>query len=121
MTPSDFKLAFPEFQSMADQDIQFWIDRVAPHFDVERWDDLYEEGVGNLVAHYITVSKQQTAKAQANDPNADAVVLKAGDTEVRFSERIKVLQIERSPLVRTDYGQQYAYLSRLVGRGAISI
>ena len=53
MTPSEFKTQFPEFAAETDERVQLFIDRAAPHFDVERWGDLYPDGVAYHVAHEL--------------------------------------------------------------------
>jgi hypothetical protein len=121
MTPADFIVVYPEFAAVDPVRIQFFIDRADPHFDVDRWGDFYDEGLGCYVAHSLAVSAAQTAQTQANDPDADAIRRKAADSEIAFSEQVKVLQLKGSPFLRTNYGQQYLDLRRMIGIGGVSV
>lgn len=127
MTPAEFLARFPEFDGLdgiAGPGIQAALDEADPHFDVERWGDLYTQGLGNFVAHTLLMRKKRydaLRNAGDTDPPADAISYKAGDTEIKFSEKLILYKVEKSPYVSTEYGQQYLYLRDIVGAGALAV
>lgn len=121
MTPAEFRLKFPEFDSVVTDRVQSFIDQALPHLDVERWGDFYAEGIGNLVAHYLALAAKNQVRTLNNDPEDDAIMKKAGDSEIRWSEKVAVLQITKSTLLATPYGQQYMTLRKLIGLGGVSV
>lgn len=121
MTPSEFKTQFPEFAAETDERVQLFIDRSAPHFDVERWGDLYPDGVAYHVAHELALANAQTAQgggvqAMTNDNLSKEV----GDVQVTKDAGLLAKQAD-NPFYRTLYGQKYLYLRRQVGMGALSV
>ena len=121
MTPSDFKNQFPEFASETDARVQLFIDKAAPHFDFDRWDDFYQDGVANWVAHNLAMANAQTAQGGAVQAMTnDNLVKKVGDVQVTKDTELLNKQTD-TPFYRTLYGQQYLYLRRMVGRGAFSV
>lgn len=121
MTPSDFKTLFPEFTTETDARVQLFIDRADPHFDIERWDDLYPEGVANFVAHNMALANAQTAQGgSVGAMSNDNMLKKVGDIQVMKDTGLLNKQAE-NPFMRTLYGQQYLYLRRIVGMGASAV
>ena len=121
MTPAEFRLKFPEFDSVVTDRLQSVVDQALPHLDVERWGGFYAEGLSNLVAHYLAMAAKNHARTLNNDPEDDAIVKKAGDTEIKWSEKVAVLQITKSTLMATPYGQQYMTLRKMIGLGGVSV
>ncbi len=121
MTPSEFKTQFPEFAAETDERVQFFVDRAAPYFDVERWGDLYPDGVANYVAHELALAKAQTALGgSVQVMTNDTISKKVGDVQVTKDAGLLAKQAD-NPFYRTLYGQQYLYLRRQVGMGALSV
>lgn len=116
-----FRLWFPEFSAVTDATVNFWITRSLPHFDVARWDDLLEEGQAQWVAH--NVSEQVTAAASGAGASNEfgAIKLRAGDTEITYSDSAVQAQVSAGPYGRTTYGQRYLDLVRQVGTGALAV
>jgi Protein of unknown function (DUF4054) len=118
MTPAEFKTMLPEFACESDARIQLEINAAAPFFDVCRWDGFYPEGLRNFVAHRIAVANIQTAAGAAtSDINTSK---KIGDLQVNRSPEMIMAQAS-NPYMLTRYGQQYLYLRRLAGLGAIAV
>jgi len=121
MTPSEFKTQFPEFATETDARVQIFIDRAMPHFDVERWDDLYQDGVAYYVAHEMTLSNVQTAQGGSVQAlTNDNTTKRVGDVQVTKDAGLLAKQSD-NPFYRTLYGQKYLYLRRQVGIGALSV
>lgn len=121
MTPSEFKTLFPEFSGESDQRVQLFIDRAAPHFDVERWGDLYSDGVAYFVAHELALANAQTAQGgSVQAMTNDTVSKKVGDVQVTKDAGLLAKQAD-NPFFRTMYGQKYLYLRKQAGIGALSV
>lgn len=126
MTPSEFRAQFHdgEFASataLPDNYIQRFLDASAPHFNVQRWGKNYSEGLACHVAHSIVVSKAQAAKS-ISQADANDVVTRAISGAVSMSKDPEMLRMQaKDPYMRTTYGQRYAYLRNLVGRGGVTV
>lgn len=119
MSPSDFKTQFPEFAEEQDARVQLFIDRAAPHFDTDRWGDLYADGMANYIAHQIK---------SANDAGASGGAAKSGLVQSKSVGDVRVSYAATEQIAATDiafastaYGQNYLRLRRLVGNGALSV
>lgn len=115
MTPAQFLLLFPAFKSTDQAVIAAYIARLAPEFNVARWDDRYNEGLGCAVAHMIVVGNADGSLLEANDIVSD-------ETENRKVTRDPVLLLKQTVdwWNRSVYGQRYVFLrDNMVGRGAL--
>jgi hypothetical protein len=121
VTPDEFRQRFPEFAGADTTRLQRLIDDATPHLDVDRWGDFYIQGLSYLVAHYAAMTAAMSRRQLVNDPEDDAIMKKAGDSEIKWSEKVAVLQITKSTLVSTPYGQQYMTLRKLIGLGGVSV
>ena len=61
LTPSEFKLSFPEFRSTADELIQAQLDRAARHCDPLVYLTKHEDAVMYRAAHLLALSPQGAA------------------------------------------------------------
>ena len=122
MTPAEFKTAFPAFAAVLDATVQRHITAAVPFFDVARWDDFYPAGLGNWVAHWITMETLDAAAGIAGAAAAATPALskQVGSVSVTYSADMLNKQAMNS-YWRTSYGQRYLYLLRLVGAGAIAV
>jgi Protein of unknown function (DUF4054) len=121
MTPSDFKIQFPEFAGEADARVQLFIDKADPHFDAERWRTMYSDGVANFVAHSLALANAQSAQGgSVAAMTNDNLNKKVGDVQVTKDTGLLNKQAD-NPFYRTLYGQQYLYLRKQVGMGALSV
>lgn len=121
MTPSEFKTQFPEFAAETDARVQLFIDRAAPYFDVDRWGDLYPDGVAYYVAHELALANAQTAQGgSVQAMTNDTLTKEVGDVQVTKDAGLLAKQAD-NPFYRTLYGQKYLYLRRQVGIGALSV
>lgn len=121
MTPSEFKTQFPEFAAETDARVQLFIDRAAPYFDVDRWGDLYPDGVAYYVAHELTLANAQAAQGGSVQAlTNDTLTKKVGEVQITKDTGLLNKQAD-NPFFRTLYGQKYLYLRRQVGMGALSV
>jgi hypothetical protein len=120
VTPSEFKIRFPQFTSETDERVQLFITDAAPFFDVSRWGDFYAEGIANFVAHNLVVANSE------EDAPTDEVDGGVATTETfgRISttrSSTSADAVAKDPVLSTRYGRRYAYLRRLVGMGGIMV
>ena len=117
MTAATFIAAFPQFATFDPNNINMAIAEAAPLLDPNLWDDLYQSGYGNLVAHFLTI-QDALAKGTISAITSIATTKKAGDVSVSYDPASMKAQLEQ-PLLRTLYGQKFLYLRKLVTRGII--
>ena len=124
MTPAQFKERHPQFGCRMDEEIAQVIDLAAPFFDVDRWDDLLDEGMAAWVAHTLVCRELDKALLSAAVDSPDevgATKRRAGDTEISTDGRVVVAQMQGSAFLRTNHGQYYLTLRRMVGLGAVAV
>lgn len=113
ITPADFKIRFPEFDSVDDSRIQLFIDDSVLILNETYWGTKYDLGLYYLTAHYLTVA---TRMANGNSDDASSSVTgKAVDgTSVTYG----------SPVINdgsddfynaSAYGKQYLALRKNLG------
>jgi hypothetical protein len=119
LTPAQFKTRFPAFDSTADERVQIFIDISVKNMDESRWDDLYLEGLGLLTAHKITIADRQDTGALGASAD-DTTSQKAGDVSYTRDAGMLLKQAE-NPYMSTTYGQEYLFLVKQVGIGALSV
>ena len=115
MTAQEFLALFPKFTSTHVDVITAYIARLAPEFNVARWDDRYSEGLGCAVAHMIVIGQADGTLLEAND-------IVSEETENRKVARDPVLLLKQGVdwWNRSTYGQRYVFLrDNMVGRGAL--
>ena len=120
MTVSEFKIRYPQFASTPDETVQLYLDDAALLLNEERWSDLYAKGQGLLAAHELTLLSQAQAAGASAGVADDVTSETAGNVSyTRSSDAIKASR--ENPYNATQYGQQYLYLARQVGMGAIAV
>ena len=117
MTPSEFKDQFPdgEFNGLDGTYVQKFLDLAAPMFNVARWGELYSEGLANLVAHSIVMSKERAARGLQVD-GGDVTEQHVGPVGESFNGELQVL-FAKDTYMRSVYGQRYCELRDMVGLG----
>lgn len=122
ITPADFKVRFPEFESSSDLLIQTHINDATPFFEVGRWGDLYDLGLSNFVAHSLAAAAARaSAAARGGGGISDSVVSKkVGSVQIQRSEAL-LMENLKDPFMTTVYGREYKRLVRIVGMGAMAL
>jgi hypothetical protein len=119
VTPSEFKALFPEFVAETSERVQAIIDLSAPWFDVDRWGGWYSEGVGNWVAHSISVANARAARSTSTIDKGATTEKHVGPVGTSFNGEIIMRQAEDTFML-TDYGRRYCELRAMVGLGGVA-
>ncbi len=91
----------------------------ALEMDVNRWGALYAKGLGNFVAHTITMENEMALAAQAGGlATFDETTKTVGDTSVSRDGQ-QVRESVDEPLKLTYWGREYLRLRRRVGKGPV--
>jgi hypothetical protein len=117
-TLAQFREYFPQFAApkFADDDVQLEINKATSMFNVPLWDNLYYRGIGNLVAHELTMN--QGLQSGAISPFVNATVSsKVGDVSKTLDAGLLRRQMDEY-YSRTIYGQKYLEYRKLVTAGA---
>jgi hypothetical protein len=115
---ADFKERFPEFSSIDDTRVQFFLDDTALIMaSPVRWLDFYDVAQLYYAAHFITVSEATELGdtgviAPIKHQEVDDVTIKSaiGDVEATFDE-----------LSGTSYGKRYIMYRRMVFAGVYGV
>lgn len=113
ITPADFKARFTEFASVEDTRVQLFIDDAELEMSESAWGNIYDKGLAYLTAHLLTISD---LTASGNSGSLNALASRAVDG---VSESFATPTMDdNNNIASTSYGQEYARLLRLIGRGA---
>ena len=116
VTPSSFKIRFPEFDSETDSRIQLFIDDAVCEVNEIVWDIKTDLGVSYLAAHFLSVANETTLGGGSSGPitarSVDGTSASYGSTTTD--------NLSDAYFSKTSYGQRYVQLrSLLVGAGYI--
>lgn len=121
MTPADFTMQFPEFNAVPADQIQYWINKSATYVSADVWGTLADDGVAYWVAHQIATRQQNLALLSGDPEEAGAIMKKAGDTAIQFSDKVALARLTGDSYLGTGYGQYFLQLKRVVGAGIIAL
>lgn len=130
MTPdlATFRIMFPEFATIADPAVQFWLDDAADELDAGAWGRCIAKAVLNYAAHQMALALAR--KASATETGSGEVVipqtgvLVSGAEEgisFAFAQSSTPKSFTQEWLSQTPYGQAYLALQRqCLDRGRLS-
>ncbi len=119
VTPTSFKVRFPEFAAVDDSRIQIFIDEA--ELDVgPAWGTLIDRGILYLTAHYLTLNERQSTSGYASGTVGVVTSKSIGDVSKSYGT-IKQDDLEDSYLAQTSYGLFYASMLTRVGMGAVAV
>lgn len=130
MTPdlATFRIMFPEFATIADPAVQFWLDDAADELDEGSWGRCFAKAVMNYAAHQLALALAR--KASATETGSGEVVipqtgvLVSGAEEgisFAFAQSSTPKSLSQEWLSQTPYGQAYLALQRqCLSRGELS-
>jgi len=119
LTPADFKIRFPEFVTVDDARIQFWLDDAALEVGEAAWGPLYEKGSMLLAAHLLELDIQRVDSGSGSSSLARVTSKKVGDVSVTFAR--SSTDSTEDWYNQTDYGSEYLRLKLRVGMGAVAV
>jgi len=120
MTPTEFKLKYPQFAAVDDARVQLFLDDSALLLSEECWGDLYNKGIELLTAHELTLASVTDGAAISAGISSNTTQKKAGDVSVGKDASLIAAENE-NPYLRTTYGQSYLYYLRIVGTTALTV
>lgn len=130
MTPdlATFRIVFPEFATIADPVVQFWLDDSADELDLGAWGRCYAKAVLNYAAHQLALALARQASATETGGGEVVIpqtgVLASGSEEgisFAFAQNSSPKSATQEWLSQTPYGQAYSALQRsCLDRGRLS-
>jgi len=119
ITPTDFKARFPEFSLIDDVRVQIFIDDAALEMSESAWNILYNKGLAYLTAHLLTIANKSEANGGSGGTNNPVASHSVEGVSESFA--VPTLDDATNNITSTSYGQEYARLLRLIGRGAFVV
>jgi hypothetical protein len=113
ISPSGFKIRFPEFDSVLDARIQVFLDDSATEIDLTTWGDYYERGIYYLAAHLLTIATKTAGGSTTEDLGA-VIRKKVGEIEIAYADPGVVGSYNAGFFQNTAYGIEYLRLCELV-------
>lgn len=113
-TPSvaEFRVRYPEFARVADQQIALALSDAALHFSNKAWGKFYALGLQALAAHMVALA----SRIRPGQLAAAAVPItskRAGDVQISYAST-QGASMADTILATTAYGQRYLELRSLV-------
>lgn len=114
-TAADLKDAFPRFAAVADETVEFWLERARRQVDTSWTEDDYAMAQMLLAAHHMTLQGLGTGA------EAEAAAAGTGDYQTIRSGSLTLQRFDRGSsaqgtLGSTSYGRQFADL-RVTNKG----
>jgi hypothetical protein len=127
LTPTQFKMDFPEFASITDYPddmVQFWLTAGEAMTSESRWGDLYGLGVELFAAHNLVLEQQAIKRASAGGSPGGA----SGPVSAKTVDKVSVSydttvasEADAGHWNLTIYGQRRYRLSMMFGAGGMQL
>jgi len=127
VTAATFRVAFPEFVSVTnypDGEVEWWIALAAKLQDVNRWGNLYDDGIMLFVAHNLALQRQAViASTGGQVPGmVQGAITSASVDKVSYSrDAASVMLPGAGHWNLTTYGLRYKWLINMVGAGPVQV
>lgn len=122
MTPNleTFRIIYPEFVTIDDTVVQFWIDDAIEFLLESAWGKCYPKAVLSLSAHELSLTQSRQANSAVNaaglvEVGQSGIISSAseGDLSVSFESKSETAKTADSSIYsQTPYGLQYLSLRR---------
>ena len=120
LTAATFKLRFPEFASIPDARIDFYIEDTADQFDVCIWGALLDKGQAYYIACLLVLQQKQAAGTTGGGYPVKSQT--AGDVSVEYSNNISANTPNGILFFQSNsYGQYYLLLRDQVCPGILTV
>lgn len=120
LTPADFKIRYPEFDSVLDARVQFMLDDAALEVSEARWGTLNEKGVMLLAAHLLSIDQDNNDSDDDSGGEGNLASKSIGDVSYSFSKATSESSSDDWYL-STSYGSEYLRLKKRVGMGVVAV
>ena len=118
ITVVDFKLRFPEFDSIPDARIQLYIDDSELFLSTCAWGPFY-----NLAQSYYVAANVQTFVVQENDPSTAAAITNKTVAQLSVGMSVTAISIDNGDtlFLSNKYGQRYLQIRDQVIMGIFTV
>jgi len=122
MDKEAFRKNFPEFASKVDYPdtvMTFWESVAGAYVSEVKWTTLYTQGMSLVLAHFITLAKNN----QAGAPGQGSGLISnqsVGDVSAGF-DTSSTIEDKAGQWNLTTYGQQYIRMARMIGGCAVQL
>lgn len=116
VTPTSFKIRFPEFAAVDDGRIQFFINDADPYFSFRHWGAFIDQGMALWIAHQLAFDAQRTGQTSGFSTGGDSI--KVGDVQVTAGQSSGSSGSQFYD--KTSYGQEYRRMARMLGCGGLA-
>jgi len=119
VTPTTFKVRFPEFGPIADPRIQLFLDDADLVLNESFWGDKYDLGIAYYTAHYLQIGIEAE---NGNSGSSGPIVSQSVDgVSIAFGQANTPTDQSDIQYASTSYGQRYLALRKSLGSGAMSV
>lgn len=115
-TLNDFRSYFPEFATVSDSTVTFWMSEAEADIDFNRWGSFGKRGHLYLSAHNLKMSLTRSNSGSSQYPISSKSV---GGLSVSFS--VPVVDAADSEYASTAYGSKFLEYRAIVGIGAVAV
>ena len=119
--PADFKIRFPEFDTISDARIQIFIDKSILNLDEGLWDARYNEGLYYLTAHFLQLGENTANQGGGSGGTAPLSSKSIGDVSISFATGSIDGDSSAAYYNSTTYGQEYWRMLMIVGEGMVAV
>ena len=122
-----FRCDFPEFYDESvypDSLLNFWAVIAENLVDICRWGDIYDQGVGLALAHFVALAViDQTSQSRGATPGVNSGAItqkKVGDVSINYDATANNIA-GAGQWNKTTYGTRYESLAALFGVGGVQL
>ena len=109
-----FRLVAAEFDDLADETVENWIELTEPMISRKRFGKLYEQALALLTAHRLKMSGYGDMTLGKVGDSLRVGSYSEGETSVSFTVNQQTNLLADAELALTPYGLEYLSLRRLV-------
>lgn len=126
MDNAQFRTDFPEFASTTDYTgsmLDFWSSIAAELVSLDKWGNLYNQGISLFVAHNLVLQRKNMNAASGGVPGTSTGMLASkavGRVSVGYDNSNVALD-NGGQWNLTTYGMQYLQLARMIGVGGVQL
>lgn len=116
-----FRMLFPEFQTVQDDNISFWLDRTRNELNVDAWGEAVDDANLFLAAHRLQISRNRSDSINGDSDVSPGVIQTATSdgTTATFALPDYMTSGDSASvlLAQTSYGREFLALREVVFAG----